>query len=193
MLAAASDAIVIGFHLRPDPATRRLAEAQHVELKIYDIIYEAVDDVRAAMKGLLAPVDKEVAMGTVEVRELFRVPKIGVIAGCYVIDGEVKRNAKVRVIRDQVPVYDGTVSSLRRFKEDAAAVKQGFECGIGIEGFGDIKVGDTGTVTTMCRPVGTVRFGDELSDATSDGSAIEIGAKVSVIRRTGYQLIVEEV
>ena len=142
MLAAASDAIIIGFHLRPDPATRQLAVAQHVELKIYDIIYEAVDDVKAAMKGLLAPVDKEVAMGTVEVRELFRVPKIGVIAGCYVIDGEVKRNAKVRVIRDQVPVYDGTVTSLRRFKEDAASVKQGFECGIGIEGFGDIKVGD---------------------------------------------------
>jgi translation initiation factor IF-2 len=142
MLAAASDAIIIGFHLRPDPATRQLAVAQHVELKIYDIIYEAVDDVRAAMKGLLAPVDKEVAMGTVEVRELFRVPKIGVIAGCYVIDGEVKRNAKVRVIRDQVPVYDGIVTSLKRFKEDASSVKQGFECGIGIEGFADIKVGD---------------------------------------------------
>ena len=81
-------------------------------------------------------------MGTVEVRELFRVPKIGTIAGCYVLDGEVKRNAKVRVIRDQVPVYDGTISSLKRFKEDAAAVKQGFECGIGIAGFDDIKVGD---------------------------------------------------
>jgi translation initiation factor IF-2 len=81
-------------------------------------------------------------MGTVEVRELFRVPKIGTIAGCYVLDGEVKRNAKVRVIRDQVPVYDGTISSLKRFKEDAAAVKQGFECGIGIDGFDDIKVGD---------------------------------------------------
>jgi len=142
MLAAASDAIIIGFHLRPDPATRQLALAQHVDLKIYDIIYEAVDDVKAAMKGLLAPLEKEVAMGSVEVRELFRVPKIGVIAGCYVVDGEVKRNAKVRVIREQVPVYDGIVSSLRRFKEDASAVKQGFECGVGIEGFGDIKVGD---------------------------------------------------
>ena len=94
------------------------------------------------MKGLLAPLEKEVAMGSVEVRELFRVPKIGVIAGCYVGDGEVKLNAKVRVIREQVPVYDGIVSSLRRFKEDASAVKQGFECGVGIEGFGDIKVGD---------------------------------------------------
>jgi translation initiation factor IF-2 len=142
MLAAASDAIIIGFHLRPDPATRQMAVDQNVDLKIYDIIYEAVDDVKAAMKGLLAPLDKEVAMGAVEVRELFRVPKIGVIAGCYVIDGEVKRNAKVRVIRDQVPIYDGTVTSLRRFKEDASSVKQGFECGIGIEGFGDIKVGD---------------------------------------------------
>jgi translation initiation factor IF-2 len=142
MLAAASDAIIIGFHLRPDPATRQMAVDQNVDLKIYDIIYEAVDDVRAAMKGLLAPLDKEVAMGSVEVRELFRVPKIGVIAGCYVIDGEVKRNAKVRVIRDQVPIYDGIVTSLRRFKEDASSVKQGFECGIGIEGFGDIKVGD---------------------------------------------------
>jgi translation initiation factor IF-2 len=142
MLAAASDAIIIGFHLRPDPATRQLARDQNVDLKIYDIIYEAVDDVRAAMKGLLAPVDKEVAMGAVEVRELFRVPKVGVIAGCYVIDGEVKRNSKVRVIREQVPVYDGTVGSLKRFKEDAASVKQGFECGIGIDGFDDVKVGD---------------------------------------------------
>ncbi len=142
MLAAASDAIIIGFHLRPDPATRKAAESQHVELKIYDIIYEAVDDVKAAMKGLLAPVDKEVPMGSVEVRELFRVPKIGTIAGCYVLDGEVKRNAKVRVIRDQVPVYDGIVTSLRRFKEDAKSVSQGFECGVGVEGFDDIKVGD---------------------------------------------------
>ena len=142
MLAAASDAIIIGFNLRPDPATRQLAKARHVELKLYDIIYEAVDDVKKAMEGLLAPVDKEVAVGTAEVRETFRVPKIGVIAGCYVLEGEVRRNGKARVVRDQVPVYEGTISSLKRFKEDARTVSSGYECGIGIQGFDDIKVGD---------------------------------------------------
>ncbi len=142
MLAAASEAIIIGFHLRPDPATRQLAKNQHVELKTYDIIYEAVDDVKAAMKGMLAPVDKEVSIGSAEVRELFKVPKVGVIAGSYVLEGEIRRNARVRVLRDQVPVYEGTVASLKRFKEDARTVSSGYECGIGISGYDDIKVGD---------------------------------------------------
>jgi len=142
MLAAASEAIIIGFHLRPDPATRQMATDQHVELKVYDIIYEAVDDVKAAMQGLLAPVDKEVSVGSAEVRELFKVPKVGVIAGSYVLAGEIRRNARVRVVRDQVPVYDGVVGSLKRFKEDARTVSSGYECGIGIDGYNDLKVGD---------------------------------------------------
>jgi translation initiation factor IF-2 len=142
MLAAASEAIIIGFHLRPDPATRQLAKNQNVELKTYDIIYEAVDDVKAAMQGMLAPVDKEVSIGSAEVRELFKVPKVGVIAGSYVLEGEIRRNARVRVLRDQVPVYEGTVASLKRFKEDARTVSSGYECGIGISGYDDIKVGD---------------------------------------------------
>jgi len=142
MLAAASEAIIIGFHLRPDPATRQLAKNQNVELKTYDIIYEAVDDVKAAMKGMLAPVDKEVSIGSAQVRELFKVPKVGVIAGSYVLEGEIRRNARVRVLRDQVPVYQGTVASLKRFKEDARTVSSGYECGIGISGYDDIKVGD---------------------------------------------------
>ena len=142
MLAAASEAIIIGFHLRPDPHTRQLAKSQNVELKVYDIIYEAVDDVKAAMKGMLAPVDKEVSVGSAEVRELFKVPKVGVIAGSYVLEGEIRRNARVRVVRDQVPVYQGTVGSLKRFKEDARTVSSGYECGIGIDGYDDLKIGD---------------------------------------------------
>jgi translation initiation factor IF-2 len=142
MLAAASQAIIIGFHLRPDPATRAFAAKQHVEIKLYDIIYEAVTDVKAAMTGLLAPIDTEVRMGSAEVRELFRVPKIGTIAGSYVLEGEIKRNCRVRVVRDQVQIYDGKVGSLKRFKEDARSVSSGYECGIGVEGFDDVKVGD---------------------------------------------------
>ncbi len=142
MLAAASQAIIIGFNLRPDPATRAFAQEQHVEVKLYDIIYEAVSDVKAAMKGLLAPVDREVRVGSAEVRELFRVPKVGTIAGSYVLEGEIRRNCRVRVVRDQVQIYDGRVGSLKRFKEDARSVSTGYECGIGIEGFDDVKIGD---------------------------------------------------
>lgn len=142
MLAAASDAIVIGFHLHPTPAIRNAAKEQGVDLRLYDIIYEAVEEVKAAMTGLLKPVEREVATGTVEVREVFKVPKIGLIAGSYVLEGHVKRNSRVRVIRDQVQIYEGTISSLKRFKEDAKDVQSGFECGIGIDRFNDVKVGD---------------------------------------------------
>jgi translation initiation factor IF-2 len=141
-LAAASGAFIIGFHLRPTPAIRAMAKEHNVDLRLYDIIYEVVDEVKRAMRGMLAPVEREVATGSAEVRNVFRIPRIGVIAGCYVVEGTVKRNAKVRVIRDQVQVYEGTVSSLKRFKEDAREVRSGFECGIGDEGFQDIKVGD---------------------------------------------------
>ncbi len=142
MLAAASEAIVIGFHLRPEPAIRNLAKDQHVSLRLYNVIYEAVEEVKGAMVGLLKPLEREKALGSAEVRELFRVPKIGVIAGSYVLEGVIKRNGKVRVVRDQVPIYEGMVNSLKRFKEDAKEVATGFECGIGVSGYDDLKIGD---------------------------------------------------
>jgi translation initiation factor IF-2 len=142
MLAAASEAIVIGFHLRPGPAIRNLAKEHRVALHLYDVIYEAVDEVKKAMQGLLEPIEREVRLGSAEVRELFRVPKAGVIAGSYVLEGTVRRNSRVRVVRDQVPIYEGVISSLKRFKEDAREVQTGFECGIGVENFDDLRVGD---------------------------------------------------
>jgi translation initiation factor IF-2 len=142
LLAAASGAIIIGFHVRPTLTARQLAEQESIDIKLYEIIYEAIEDVTKALSGLLSPKITEEIIGTVEVRELFKVPKLGTIAGCFVTDGIVKRNAKARLIRDSIEVYDGKISSLRRFKEDAAEVREGYECGIGIENFNDIKIGD---------------------------------------------------
>lgn len=142
MLAAASNAIVIGFNVRGDAKTMELAEQENVDVRYYDIIYQLLSDIRDAMVGMLEPVYQEQVMGRAEVRQTFQVPKIGMIAGSYVLDGKVERGAKVRVLRDQVVVYDGKVGSLRRFKEDAKEVKAGFECGIGIDNFNDIKVND---------------------------------------------------
>ncbi len=141
-LAAASNAIVIGFHVRPNPQARELAKRENVDIHLYDVIYEVVDEVKKAMGGLLAPEKREVVDGVAEVRDTFRVPKMGTIAGCYVTSGKVTRNGKVRVIRDDIVIYDGTVGSLRRFKEDVREVQQNFECGIGVAGYDDIKVGD---------------------------------------------------
>ena len=142
LLAKASGAIIIGFHVRPDNNARAAAEREGVEIKLYRIIYEAVAEVRAALEGLLRPEESEVTLGEAEVRELFKVPRIGVIAGCFVRSGVINRAGKVRVIRDGVEVYDGTIGSLRRFKDDVKEVREGFECGIGIENFNDVKVGD---------------------------------------------------
>jgi translation initiation factor IF-2 len=142
LLAKASGAIIIGFHVRPDNNARAAAEREGVEIKLYRIIYEAVNDVRAALEGLLRPEEREVVSGEAEVRQLFRVPRIGVVAGCYVRSGTVTRQGRVRVVRDGVEIYDGTVASLRRFKDDVREVREGFECGIGIENFNDLKVGD---------------------------------------------------
>ncbi len=142
MLAKASEGIIIGFHVRPDPAARRAAEGQGVEIRTYRIIYEVVDEVRMAMAGLLPPTVTEKFEGRAEVRETFTVPKLGTIAGCYVAEGSVKRGGRCRLLRDGVQVYDGVVGSLKRFKDDAREVKTGFECGIGIDGYGDVKVGD---------------------------------------------------
>jgi translation initiation factor IF-2 len=142
MLAKASEGIIIGFHVRPDPAARRAAEGQGVEIRTYRIIYEVVDDVRMAMAGLLPPTISEKFEGRAEVRETFNVPKLGTIAGCYVSEGQVRRGGPCRLLRDGVQIYEGRVGSLRRFKDDVREVNTGFECGIGIDGYGDVKVGD---------------------------------------------------
>jgi translation initiation factor IF-2 len=142
LLARASGAIIVGFHVRPDNNARSAAEREGVEIKLYKIIYEAVEDVRAALEGMLRPEEREVVLGEAEVRELFKVPKMGVIAGCSVRSGVINRTGRVRVMRDSVEIYDGNISSLRRFKDDVKEVREGFECGIGVENFNDIKVGD---------------------------------------------------
>jgi translation initiation factor IF-2 len=142
MLASASNAVIIGFNVRPDGRVADIAEQEGVEIKLYDVIYDVLDDMKAAIEGLLEPVYREVVQGRAEVRELFKVPKVGTIAGSYVIDGKITRNSTIKLIRDGVLIYNGKLLSLRRFKDDAREVMTGFECGIGIEGFNDIKVGD---------------------------------------------------
>ncbi len=143
ILAAASGAVIIGFRVRPNLNARRLAEKEQVDIRTYNIIYDAIGNVRQALEGLLAPDTKEEITATVDVREVFKVPKVGNIAGCYVQDGKITRNNRVRLIRDGIQIFEGTISSLKRFKEDVREVESGFECGIGLEGFNDIKVGDT--------------------------------------------------
>ncbi len=141
-LALTSNAIVIGFNVRPDVQARELAEKEGVDIRLYRVIYDAIDDIRAALSGMLAPEEKETELGTAEVRALFRVPRIGVVAGCYVTRGTITRNARARVVRDGVVVYDSRIGSLRRFKDDVREVAEGFECGIGIENFNDVHEGD---------------------------------------------------
>lgn len=142
LLARTAGAIIIGFHVRPDNNARAAADREGVEIKLYRVIYDAVNDVKAALEGMLRPEQKEVIMGEAEVRETFKISRVGTIAGCYVRSGTMSRTGKVRVIRDGVEVYDGNFLSLRRFKDDVREVKEGYECGIGIENFNDIKVGD---------------------------------------------------
>ncbi len=142
ILAAASGAVIIGFRVRPNLNARRLAEKEKVDIRMYNIIYDAIDDIHAALEGLLSPEKKEEVVGTAEVRAVFKVPKIGNVAGCYVQEGKIVRNNRVRLIRDGIQVFDGTVASLKRVKDDVRDVESGFECGIGIENFNDIKVGD---------------------------------------------------
>lgn len=141
-LAAASNAVIIGFRVRPDARAREEAILQDVEIAAFSVIHQVEDTVKKSLSGLLKPEEKEEFLGSAEVRDLFRVPKIGIIAGSYVISGVIKRNAKLRLVRNGVDIWSGTVSSLKRFKEDKKEVKSGFECGIGISGFNDIKVGD---------------------------------------------------
>lgn len=142
MLAAASKAIIVGFNVRPQADGRKLAEQKQVEIRLYRIIYELADDLKKAMAGLLSPNKVEKVIGRVEVREIYNIPKIGTIAGCYVLDGKVTRKSKVRLIRDDVEVYMGQLASLKRFKDDASEVKAGAECGLSIMNYNDVKVGD---------------------------------------------------
>ncbi|MEJ2546267.1 MAG: translation initiation factor IF-2 [Gemmatimonadota bacterium] len=142
LLATTTAALIIGFHVRPDVKARVTAERDDVEIRLYSVIYEAVEEVKLALEGLLTPDQKEVIVGTAEVRETFRVPKVGTVAGCFVSDGEIHRNLPVRLLRDYVQIYSGKIGSLKRFKDDVREVREGYECGIGIEGFNDVKVGD---------------------------------------------------
>lgn len=150
MLASASDAIIIGFNVRPEPKASILAEKEGVDIRLYNIIYDAISDVKAAMEGLLEPTLKEKMLGRAEVRQTFHISKVGTVGGCYVLEGAVSRsNTNVRILRDHVVIYEGKISSLRRFKEDVKEVQAGYECGIVIENFNDIKVGDILEVFTV--------------------------------------------
>jgi translation initiation factor IF-2 len=141
-LAMASRAIIIGFNTRADAAARKLAESAGIQVRYYNVIYEAVDEIKAALSGMLAPERKESVIGMVEVRQVFRISKIGTVAGCYVTEGLVKRGAQVRVLRDNVVIHTGDIDSLKRFKDDVREVKSGFECGMSLKSFTDLKEGD---------------------------------------------------
>jgi translation initiation factor IF-2 len=141
-LALASKAVIIGFNTRADAAARKLAESGGVSIRYYDIIYEAVDEVKAALSGMLAPERKESAIGLVEIRKIYKISKVGTIAGCMVLEGVIKRGAQVRLLRDHVVIHDGELDSLKRFKDDVREVKAGFECGLSLKNYNDIKEGD---------------------------------------------------
>ena len=141
-LAMASNAIMIGFNVRADSVAKRLIDEEEVDLHYYSVIYDLIDEVKGAMSGMLAPEFKEEIIGLAEVRDVFRSPKLGAIAGCMVVDGIVKRNNPIRVLRENVVIYEGELESLRRFKDDVNEVKQGMECGIGVRNYNDVKVGD---------------------------------------------------
>lgn len=142
ILAAASQAIIIGFHVRPTTKSKELAEREHVDIRLYKVIYDAIEDVRKALEGMLEPVEREVTLGTAEIREVFKISRIGSVAGCMVLTGKLNRNAHVRLIRNDVEIYDGKLASLKRFKEDVREVQSGYECGLSIDGYNDIKEGD---------------------------------------------------
>ncbi|MEP0774811.1 MAG: translation initiation factor IF-2 [Acidobacteriota bacterium] len=142
LLASASNAVVIGFNVRPERSAKELAERERVDVRLYSVIYHLTEDIQKAMTGMLAPTFREEELGRAEVREVFHVSRVGTIAGCMVLEGAIPRNAKVRLLRDHVVVWEGSIASLRRFKDDVSEVKHGFECGIGLERFQDIKVGD---------------------------------------------------
>ncbi|MDN5201568.1 translation initiation factor IF-2 [Fulvivirgaceae bacterium BMA10] len=143
LLASASDAVIVGFQVRPSNGARKLAENEEIEIRLYSIIYDAINDVKDAMEGMLAPTVEEVITGNIEIREIFKISKVGTVAGCYVTDGTIKRNNQIRLIRDGIVIYTGDIDQLKRFKDDVNEVKSGYECGLSIKNFNDIKVGDT--------------------------------------------------
>ncbi|NTU96436.1 MAG: translation initiation factor IF-2, partial [Chlorobiaceae bacterium] len=142
LLAAASDAIIIGFRVRPNMNAKKLAEKEDLDLRFYSVIYHVLEDVEKALEGMLSPELHEESLGTLEIRQIFRVPKVGNVAGCYVLEGKIQRDAKVRLLRDGIQIYDGLLEALRRFKDDVKEVDAGYECGMSIRNFDDIKVGD---------------------------------------------------
>ena len=142
MLATASNAIIVGFNVRPDANAKTMAEKSNVDMRLYRIIYDCIEEIELAMKGMLAPKFREVSLGHAEVRQTFRVSGVGTIAGCYVKQGKIVRSAEVRLVRDGIVIYEGKIDSLKRFKDDAKEVAEGFECGIGLDKFNDIKDGD---------------------------------------------------
>jgi len=141
-LAIASKAVIIGFNTRADAGARKLAEANGIDIRYYNIIYEAVDEIKAAMSGMLAPEKKEETLGLVEIRQVFRIPKVGAVAGCMVLSGLVRRSAQVRLLRNNVVIHTGELDSLKRFKDDVREVKEGFECGLSLKNYQDIQEGD---------------------------------------------------
>ena len=142
MLASTSDAVIIGFNVRPSSTVTAMAEREDVEIRTYRVIYDVIDDVEAAIKGMLDPEYKEVILGKVEIRNTFKVQGVGIVGGAYVLEGKIQRNAEIRLIRDGIVIHEGKIFSLKRYKDDVREVNQGYECGIGIENYNDIKEGD---------------------------------------------------
>jgi translation initiation factor IF-2 len=141
-LAMASKALVIGFNTRADTTARKLIAANSVDVRYYNVIYEAVDEIKAALSGMLAPESRQNILGLVDIRQVFKISRVGVIAGCYVLEGLIRRGARIRLLRDNVVIHEGELSSLKRFKEDVREVKTGFECGLSLKDYNDLKVGD---------------------------------------------------
>ena len=142
LLASASDEIIIGFQVRPSANARKLAESEEIQIRLYSVIYHAMEEVKEAMEGMLSTKIEEQVTGTAEIREVFKISKVGTIAGGFMLDGKISRNNKVRVIRDGIVIFTGNLGSLKRFKDDVKEVSRGYECGLNIDKFNDIKVGD---------------------------------------------------
>jgi translation initiation factor IF-2 len=142
LLASASNAIIIGFQVRPSVNARKLAEAEQIDIRLYSIIYDAINELKAAMEGMLDPEFEEKIVCNIEIRETFKIPKVGTIAGCYVLSGKINRNTSIRIVRDGIVIHTGSLASLKRFKDDVKEVATGYECGLNIAGFNNIEVGD---------------------------------------------------
>jgi translation initiation factor IF-2 len=142
LLADASKAIIIGFHVRPNLNARKLAEKQLVDIRLYNVIYDVINEVKSALEGLLSPIISEEVTATLEVRDIFKVPKFGTVAGCYVLEGKIMRSNKIRLVREGIVIYEGDIGSLKRFKDDIREVDSGYECGLNIANYNDVKIGD---------------------------------------------------